>query len=104
MSQNDKNNLSLLAEENVRLTSELSLLKGSTMRIESRDTENNLLLWNVPVNDEESARKIFEKVITDGIGLNLEFEYSVVDIIREKKMYQSGTCKKRSPNSYIEKR
>ena len=83
VSQNDKNNLSLLAEENVRLTSELSLLKGSTMRIESRDTENNLLLWNVPVNDEESARKIFEKVITDRIGLNFDFEYSVVDINRE---------------------
>jgi len=42
-----KSNLSLLAEENVRLTSELSLLKGRTMKIESRDTEKNLLLWNV---------------------------------------------------------
>ena len=79
-------------------------MKERTIRIESRDTENNLLLWNVPANDEESAKKIFEKVITDGIGLNLDFEYSVVDINREKKIYQSGTCKKRSPNSYIEKR
>ena len=52
-----KKNLSLLAEENVRLTSEFSLLKGRTMRIENRDTEKNLLLWNVPVNDEESAKK-----------------------------------------------
>ena len=80
-----KSNLSLLVEENVRSTSEFSLLKGRTMRIESRDTEKNLLLWNVPVNDEESAKKIFEKVITDGIGLNLDFEYSVVDINREKQ-------------------
>ena len=74
------------------------------MRIESRDTEKNLLLRNVPVNDEEPAKKIFEKVITDGIGMNLDFEYSEVDINREIYFFQSGSCKKRSPNSYIEKR
>jgi len=57
------------------------------------------------VNDEESAKKIFEKVITDGIGLNLDFKYSVVDINREFFFfYQSGSCKNKSPNSYIEKR
>ena len=31
-------------------------------------------------------KKIFDKVITDGNGLNLDFENSVVDINREKKI------------------
>ena len=38
------------------------------------------MLWIVPINDKESATKVLKKVITDGIGLNLDFEYSMVDI------------------------
>ena len=45
-----KSNLPLLAEENIRLTSESSLLKGRTMRIVSRDTEKKFFFrisfWN----------------------------------------------------------
>ena len=58
------------------------------------------MLWNVPVNDEESAKKALEKVITDGIGLNLDFEYSVVDINRERKLIKLESAK--NPNSYID--
>ena len=46
------------------------------------------------VNDEESAKKIFERVITDGIGLNLDFKYSVVDINREKKFIKVEVARK----------
>ena len=52
------------------------------------------MLWNVPVNDEKSAKKIIEKVITNGIGLNLDFEYSVVDINRGKTFIKVEVARK----------
>ena len=53
--------LSRLAEENVRLTSELSLLKGFTMRIESRNTEKIYRFGMSHLMMNNQLKKIFKK-------------------------------------------
>ena len=82
---NLKVQISVLANENVRLTTELSAVKHNLQQVESKETRKNVILWNVSASDVESAKNVFEKVVKDGLEYEQNCDFSVLEYGKEKK-------------------
>ena len=81
-----KSHISVLVDENSLLKSQLSCLKHKMMKLEIKETDKNILVWNVKANDTGNARAIFDSIISSCLGINEVPKYTIADVKPGKKL------------------
>ena len=76
---NLKNHISVLVDENCLLKSQISSLRHTMMKLESKETDKNILVWNVTGID-------FDSIISSCLGIHEVPKYTIADVKPEKKL------------------
>ena len=81
-----KSLISVLVDENSLLKSQLSSLKHTMMKLESKKSDKNILVWNVTAIDTVNAKAIFDSIISSCLGIHEVLKYTIADVKPEKKL------------------
>ena len=81
-----KSLISVLDDENSLLKLQLSSLNHTMMELESKETDKNILVWNVTMNDTVKAKAIFDSIISSCLGIHEVPKYTKADKKPEKKL------------------
>ena len=81
-----KNHISVLVDENCLLKSQLSSLRHTMMNLESKETDKNILVWNVTAIDTVNAKAIFDSIIWSCLVIHEVPKYTIADVKPEKKL------------------
>ena len=73
-------------DENSLLKSQLSSLRHTMMKLESKETDKNILVWNVTAIDTVNAKAIFDSIISSCLGIHEVPRYRVADVKPKKKL------------------
>ena len=60
----------MLVDENSLLKSQLSSLRHTMMKLEYKETDKNILVWNVTAIDAVNAKAIFDSIISSCRGIH----------------------------------
>ena len=74
-----KNLISELVDENSLLKSQLSSPRHTMMKLESKETDKNILVWNVTATDTVNAKAIFHSIISSCLGIHEVPKYTIAD-------------------------
>ena len=81
---NLKLQLSVVVDEAVNLRSQLANMRQALINVESKETEKNFLAWNVVSADINEAKTHFQRIVTQGLGMDVP-EFTVIDSSSMKK-------------------
>ena len=81
-----KNHISVMVDENSLLKSQLSSLRHTMMKLEIKETDKNILVWNVTAIDTVNAKAIFDGIISSCLGIHEVLKYTIADVKPEKKL------------------
>ena len=80
-----KNQISVLAEENIALKSHIDNMSLTLMKLESNENDKHLVMWNVKVQDEIRAQELLSKVVIEGLDLPAPSPVKLVDFRENAK-------------------
>ena len=56
------------------------------IKLESKETDNTILVWNVTAIDTVNAMAIFDSIISSCLGILEVLKYTIADVKPEKKL------------------
>ena len=56
------------------------------MKLESKEIDKNILVWNVTAIDTVNAKAIFDSIISSCLGIHEVPKYTIADVKPEKKL------------------
>ena len=59
------------------------------MKVESMETDKNILIWNVLAQDSNDAKILFEDIVSQGLEMSMKPECSVMEVNSVKKVFES---------------
>jgi uncharacterized coiled-coil protein SlyX len=94
--KNMTNQVKVLVDENQLLRSELTSISTRMMNLESKPSENNILIWNIKAKDEIEGATIFKEIVVQGLGLDDVPSFKILDFKPDKRFLKVDLFSKSS--------
>ena len=70
----------VLSDECANLKAQLGTMRQELMKVESKETDKNILIWNVLAKDSNDAKILFEDIVLQGLEMIVSPECSMTEV------------------------